>query len=108
MRALRANQRRSRRWGLSLATCAVLFLPMVTSCATTPPNDPGAPVQNIDPARHGNLAAAQALSSQAYDRIAAAQIDNNDDLGGHAARAKAILRQVNQELRLAADAANQR
>jgi len=64
------------------------------------------PEQNIDPDRHGNLAAAQRLVVEAFDRITEAQQDNRYNLGGHAARAKDLLRQANDELRLAADAAN--
>ena len=64
------------------------------------------PEQNIDPDRHGNLAAAQNLVVEAFDRITEAQQDNRYNLGGHAARAKDLLRQANDELRLAADAAN--
>ena len=66
------------------------------------------PVQNIDPQRHGNLAAAQGLVRQAFDRISAAQADNRYDLGGHAARAKELLRQANEEIKLSAEAANRR
>lgn len=66
------------------------------------------PVQNIDPQRHGNLAAAQGLIAQAFDRVSEAQRDNRYELGGHPARAKELLRQAADELRLAADAANRR
>jgi cellobiose-specific phosphotransferase system component IIA len=66
------------------------------------------PVQNIDPSRHGNLAAAQDLVRQAYDRLSNAQEANDSQLGGHASRAKQLLRQANDEIRLAADAANDR
>lgn len=66
------------------------------------------PVRNIDPARHGNLAAAQDLIRQAFDRITTAQQDNRYDLGGHAGRAKGLLQQASEELRLAANAANNR
>ncbi|WP_374387747.1 hypothetical protein [Sandaracinobacter sp.] len=66
------------------------------------------PVQNIDPQRHGNLAAAQDLTRQAYDRLSLAQKENHNNLGGHADKAKELLRQANIEIRLAADAANQR
>ena len=66
------------------------------------------PVQNIDSQRHGNLAAAQDLVRQAYDRLSQAQADNGNQLGGHADKAKELLRQANIEIRLAADAANQR
>lgn len=64
------------------------------------------PVQNISPVRHGNLAAAQDLSRQAFDKLTAAQDANEFDLGGHAARAKDLLRQANEEIKLAAIAAN--
>lgn len=66
------------------------------------------PVQNIDPSRHGNLAAAQDLVRQAYDRLSVGQRENGNDLGGHAEKAKALLQQANAEIRLAADAAGQR
>lgn len=66
------------------------------------------PVQNINPARHGNLAAAQNYSRQAFDRLTAAQQANEFDLGGHAAKAKELLREANVEMKLAAESANQR
>lgn len=83
----------------------------LSACAGGPPPPPGGPMEpvlDIDPARHGNLASAQEYVRQAYDRITDAQRANDGELGGHAARAKDILRQVNIELRLAADAANRR
>jgi hypothetical protein len=64
------------------------------------------PRQNISPERHGNLAAAQDFSRQAFDRLTAAQDANEFDLGGHASRAKDLLRQANEEIKLAAIAAN--
>lgn len=67
-----------------------------------------APVLNIDPARHGNLAAAQQLVRQAYDRLSDAQAANEYRLGGHADRAKELLRQANEEIKLAAETANRR
>jgi hypothetical protein len=66
------------------------------------------PVQNVSRSRHGNLAAAQDLSRQAFDRLTAAQEANEFDLGGHAARAKRLLQQANAEIKLAAIAANRR
>ena len=56
--------------------------------------------------RHGNLRNAQQNIVQAWQLVSDAQIDNDDRLGGHAARAKALLTQADEELRLAADAAN--
>jgi hypothetical protein len=66
------------------------------------------PVQNIDPARHGNLAAAQQLVVQAFQRLSEAQSANDNQLGGHVARAKELLREANSEIKLAAEAANRR
>ncbi len=66
-----------------------------------------APVVNIDPHRHGNLAAAQNYIVQAYQRMDRAQQANEDQLGGHAQRAKDLLVQADSEIRLAADVANE-
>lgn len=66
------------------------------------------PVQNIDPGRHGNLAAAQRLVVQAFERLSDAQNANDYHLGGHAARAKELLREANEEIKLAAESANRR
>ncbi len=65
-----------------------------------------APKKNINPGRHPNLAAAQRLSSQAFEKIVAAQKANEWDMQGHAQKAKDLLDQVNNELRQAATAAN--
>ena len=65
-----------------------------------------APVVNIDPHRHGNMAAAQRYIVQAYQKLDAAQRANDDQLGGHAQRAKDLLTQADQEIRLAANVAN--
>jgi hypothetical protein len=64
------------------------------------------PVDNVSGKRHPNLAAAQRLSQQAFEKITAAQQDNEWDMDGHAAKAKDLLDQVNQQLKLAAEAAN--
>jgi hypothetical protein len=66
------------------------------------------PRDNVNPGRHPNLAAAQRLSRQAWEKIAAAQEANEWDLQGHAQRAKNLLDQVNNELKLAAEASNRR
>jgi hypothetical protein len=65
------------------------------------------PYVNIDRYRHGNLAAAQDNIVQAFTRISDAQRANDSQLGGHAQRAKELLSEANQELRLAADVANE-
>ena len=64
------------------------------------------PKENISKGRHPNLAAAQRLSQQAWERIVAAQQANEWDLQGHAQKAKELLDQVNNELKLAAEASN--
>ncbi|MBZ5522826.1 MAG: hypothetical protein LAP21_11365 [Acidobacteriia bacterium] len=64
------------------------------------------PAQNVSPRRHPNLAAAQRLSAQAYEKVIAAQKANEWDLGGHAQKAKDLLDQANQELKLAAETSN--
>ncbi|HXO99713.1 MAG TPA: hypothetical protein VN813_04380 [Luteibacter sp.] len=58
--------------------------------------------------RHGNLRAAQEHIVQAWRMVDEAQIANDSRLGGHAGRAKELLSQANEELRLAADVANER
>ncbi len=65
------------------------------------------PVRNVSPSRHPNLAAAQRLVRQAFEKITAAQTANEWDMNGHAQKAKELLDQVNNELKEAAEAANQ-
>jgi hypothetical protein len=64
------------------------------------------PVDNVSGKRHPNLAAAQRLSTEAFEKIRAAQEANEWDMNGHAAKAKELLEQVNNQLKLAAEAAN--
>jgi hypothetical protein len=85
------------------ALCGVTLLCAMAAVAQ---NIPG-PYVNIDPNRHGNLAAAQDFIVQAYNRIGDAQRANHGQLEGHAAHAKQLLAQANEELRLAADVANE-
>ena len=66
------------------------------------------PVTNIDPNKHGNLAAAQHFILQAYDKAEEAQKANKDELGGHAEKAKQHLVEADQELKLAAEYADHR
>jgi hypothetical protein len=66
------------------------------------------PKENISPGRHPNLAAAQRLSEQAWQKIIAAQEANEFDMQGHAQKAKNLLDEVNKELKLAAEAANRK
>ena len=64
------------------------------------------PALNVNPRLHPNIAAAQRLSRQAYNKIVAAQKANEYDMEGHAQKAKELLDQVNEELKLAAEASN--
>jgi len=65
------------------------------------------PAANVRVQAHPNIAAAQRLCVQAYDKVVAAQKANEYDLGGHAQRAKDLLEQASQELKLAAETANE-
>ncbi len=64
------------------------------------------PATNVSAKRHPNLAAAQHLTAQAYEKIIAAQQANEWDMEGHAQKAKELLDQANNELKQAAQAAN--
>ena len=64
------------------------------------------PVRNVSFARHPNLAAAQKLSQDAFEKLEAAQHANEYDLKGHAQKAKDLLKLVNDEIKLAAEASN--
>jgi len=64
------------------------------------------PVEDINARRHPNLAEAQRLTRDAWEKISAAQVANEWDMKGHAAKAKELLDKANQELKLAAEAAN--
>jgi hypothetical protein len=64
------------------------------------------PKENVSPGRHPNLAAAQRLSREAWQRVVDAQQANEWDMQGHAQKAKELLDQANNELKLAAGAAN--
>lgn len=79
--------------GVMLAVCSSMAL-------ANPPAD------NVSRKRHPNIAAAQRLATQAYNKIVAAQQANEFDLNGHAQKAKDLLDQVNRELKEAAETAN--
>jgi hypothetical protein len=64
------------------------------------------PAQNVSKGKHPNLAAAQRLSNQAFEKITAAQQANEWDMQGHAKKAKDLLEQANNELKQAAQSAN--
>lgn len=64
------------------------------------------PVEDISAKVHPNLAAAQKHVVAANAAIATAQKDNRYDMKGHAEKARQLLVQANNELKLAAEAAN--
>ena len=64
------------------------------------------PAQNVGH-RHPNLAAAQRLIGQAWEKINAAQQANEFDMGGHAQKAKELLDQASREIKIAAEEANE-
>ncbi len=64
------------------------------------------PREDVAPGRHPNLAAAQRLCRQAWNRVMDAQRANEWDMQGHAQRAKELLDQASNELKIAAEAAN--
>jgi hypothetical protein len=82
------------------AVTGVLAVLMLSGCGPT------RPVQNIDPTRHPNLAAAQNLVAEAFDKVSAAQHANEWDMQGHASRAKDLMVTINEELKQAALTAN--
>jgi|SRR5579872_743510 len=63
------------------------------------------PRRNVSPMRHPNIAAAQRLAQQAFEKIVSAQEANEWDMEGHAQKAKNLLDEVNRELKLAAEVA---
>ena len=61
---------------------------------------------NVSKALHPNLADAQNLIERAIAKVSAAQSANEFDMKGHAAKAKSLLDQAYNEIKLAALAAN--
>jgi hypothetical protein len=55
---------------------------------------------------HPNLEAARNDLNGAWDHITRAQQNNEYDMGGHAAKAKDLIQNAKEEVRLAAEAAN--
>lgn len=64
------------------------------------------PRQNVSGKRHPNLATAQRLTQQAFEKISAAQEANEFDMDGHAKKAKELLDEASRELKQAAETAN--
>lgn len=83
---------------------AVLFAGL--ACVASAAMAQGQPARNVSTQRHPNLARAQRQTDAAYRSIVAAQQANEFDLGGHAAKAKELLDQADQELKQAAEVSN--
>lgn len=66
------------------------------------------PGVNTSPFRHPNINEAQRLTEQAINKIGAAQRANEYDMGGHAAKAKQLLMEADEQMKQAAVAANHR
>lgn len=64
------------------------------------------PPHTVSPKRHPNLSRAQRQAENAFNSVTAAQKANEWDMAGHAAKAKELLEQANNELKQAAEAAN--
>jgi hypothetical protein len=88
----------NRMWMIGVALCAVLALGAVIYAQQGPRVTVGE--------RHGNMRAAQELIQQAWYKVDEAQKDNNYNLGGHAGRAKELLAQASEEIKMSAEAAN--
>jgi hypothetical protein len=86
---------------MKLLLCSIPFVLAASAALAAPP------VDNVSRHLHPNLAAAQRLSTQAFEKIMAAQRANEWDLGGHAQKAKELLDEVNRELKAAAETANE-
>jgi hypothetical protein len=65
------------------------------------------PAKDVSHKRHPNLAAAQRLVQEAWEKIGLAQQANEFDMQGHAQKARELLDQANSELKQAAQSANQ-
>ena len=57
-------------------------------------------------AGHPNIIAAREHAQMAIEKLKAAQAANEYDMGGHAAKAERLLREAEEQMRLAAEAAN--
>ena len=86
----------------TFATSLAALVLLVGAAATA-----ARPERGVSARRHPNLAAAQRLSRQAFEKIMAAQRATEWDMGGHAQKAKELLDQVNIELKAAAEQANE-
>jgi hypothetical protein len=80
----------------TLLALATLGAALLTSTATFAGPEAG----------HPNIIAARDATTDAIAKLKAAQAANEYDLGGHAAKAEKLLREAEQEMKKAAEAAN--
>jgi hypothetical protein len=83
----------------ALSLTIVLAAPVGLALAKDPP-------KNVSIAKHPNLAAAQKLVAQALEKLETAQKANEYDMDGHAQKVRELLQTANDEIKLAAEAAN--
>jgi hypothetical protein len=67
---------------------------------------PLAPTKNVSGARQSNLVSAQHIMRQADQKILVAQTAHEFDMEGHALKARDLMKQADEELKLANDAAH--
>ena len=85
-------------WVVAIALCAVFALSAVLFAQQGPRVTVGE--------KHGNMRSAQEYIQQAWLKVDEAQKDNRYNLGGHAGRAKELLAQESEEIKLSAETAN--
>jgi hypothetical protein len=83
---------------VAIALCAVFALSAVLFAQQGPRVTVGE--------KHGNMRSAQEYIQQAWLKVDEAQKDNRYNLGGHAGRAKELLAQASEEIKLSAETAN--
>jgi hypothetical protein len=91
---------RTRTLAATLGTVLVTVLIGIGTAVAQPPKE------NVSKGLHPNIARAQVQSHNAYESVVAAQQANEFDLGGHAQKAKQLLEEANNELKLAAEQSN--
>jgi hypothetical protein len=89
---------------LGLAVAAPLSLAFAQKETTKQPSKDG----KTSKYSHPNLMAADKLCAQAFAKLEAAQVANEYDLGGHAKKAKDLLKEAQDEIKLATVAATKK
>jgi F0F1-type ATP synthase membrane subunit b/b' len=103
MNVIEFTKRRIKEMKRNLFVAVVLSLAMVFTGVMFAQKKPA---QNVSGKRHPNIAAAQRLTAQAFQRITDAQNANEWDLAGHAQKAKQLLDEANEDLKKSAEVSN--